>query len=202
MSIIKAIFKIFILFLNSIRLFPQLLFLKFGRNKEIIAYDLKRWMQILYQQNSASTTDFIRLMASHPEFRNLFYYRAGRFASLFSFLCPKMNTLFIETAHIGPGLFIQHGFATIIAARSLGKDCWVNQQVTIGFSNTTDCPVLEDNVTVNAGAKIIGGVTVGASSTVGANAVVVKNVPPNCVVVGVPAYIVKRDGVKGREELR
>ncbi|MFN8243883.1 MAG: serine acetyltransferase [Ferruginibacter sp.] len=201
MSIIKAIFKALILFLNSIRLFPHYLFFKFGRNNAILDYDLKRWMLILYQKKYASGADFIRLMASHPEFRNLFYYRAGRFAALFSFLCPKMNTLFIETAEIGPGLFIQHGFATIIAARSLGKDCWVNQQVTIGFANRNDCPVLQDNVTVNAGAKVIGGVTVGSGSTIGANAVVVKNVPENCVVVGVPAYIVKRDGLKVREEL-
>ncbi|MEI2749907.1 MAG: hypothetical protein V9E88_14245 [Ferruginibacter sp.] len=98
-------------------------------------------------------------------------------------------------------MFIQHGFATVIAARSIGRNCWINQQVTIGFSNKDDCPVLEDNVTINAGAKVIGGIKVGKNSIVGANAVVVKNVPENCVVVGVPAYIVKRDGQKVKQEL-
>lgn len=112
-----------------------------------------------------------------------------------------MNTLFITTDSIGEGLFIQHGFATVIAARSIGKNCWINQQVTIGFSNESDCPVLKDNVTVNAGAKVIGGITIGNNSQIGANAVVVKNVPDNCVVVGIPAYIIKRNGVKVREEL-
>jgi serine O-acetyltransferase len=109
--------------------------------------------------------------------------------------------LFITTETIGEGLFIQHGFATVIAARSIGRNCWINQQVTIGFSNKDDCPVLEDNVTINAGAKVIGGIKVGKNSIVGANAVVVKNVPENCVVVGVPAYIVKRDGQKVKQEL-
>jgi serine O-acetyltransferase len=107
-----------------------------------------------------------------------------------------MNTLFISTKDIGEGLFIQHGFATIIAAKSVGKNCWINQQVTIGFSNVTDCPVIGDNVTINAGAKIIGKVTMGNNSTAGANAVVVKDVPENCTVVGVPAYIVRRNGIK------
>ncbi|HQO47908.1 MAG TPA: serine acetyltransferase, partial [Paludibacteraceae bacterium] len=110
-------------------------------------------------------------------------------------------TLFIYTKDIGPGLYIQHGFATIISAKSIGKDCWINQQVTIGYSNATDCPVLGDNVTIPAGAKIIGKVHIGDNSTAGANAVVVKNVPSNCTVVGVPAYIVKRNGVKVFEKL-
>ncbi|WP_429394402.1 serine O-acetyltransferase [Mucilaginibacter lappiensis] len=111
-----------------------------------------------------------------------------------------MNTLFIHTQDIGPGLYIQHGFATIITAKSIGKDCWINQQVTIGF-NGADSPVIKDNVTIRAGAKVIGNVTVGGNSIVGANAVVVKNVPGNSTVVGVPAYIIKRDGIKVKESL-
>jgi serine O-acetyltransferase len=105
------------------------------------------------------------------------------------------------TKDIGPGLFIQHGFSTIIAAKSIGENCWINQQVTIGYSNATDCPIIGNNVTINAGAKIIGKVLVGNNTKVGANAVVVKNVPENCTVVGVPAYIVRRNGIKTKEEL-
>lgn len=167
----------------------------------MISYEVDRWGKLLNRNSSSKLTGFIYLMVSHPEFRNLFYYRAGRASLLFSCLCPRMKTLYIETAEIGPGLFIQHGFATIIAARSIGKDCWINQQVTIGYSNTTDCPVLKDNVVVNAGAKIIGGVTVNANSIVGANAVVVKDVPENCTVVGVPAYIIRKNGIKTKEAL-
>jgi serine O-acetyltransferase len=60
---------------------------------------------------------------------------------------------------------------------------------------------LGDNVRIMAGAKVIGNITIGNNSTVGANAVVVKDVPPNCTVVGVPAYIVRRDGVRTHEKL-
>jgi len=112
-----------------------------------------------------------------------------------------MSTLFIMTENIGAGLFIQHGFATIIAAKSIGKDCWINQQVTIGYSNATDSPTLGDNVVINAGAKIIGKVHMGNCSKAGANAVIVKDVPENCTVVGVPAYIIKRNGIKVKENL-
>ena len=107
-----------------------------------------------------------------------------------------MSTLYILTDKIGKGLFIQHGFATIIAAKSIGDNCWINQQVTIGFSNKTASPEINDNVTINAGAKVIGGVTVGKNSIIGANAVVVKNVPDNCTVVGVPAQIIRRNGIR------
>jgi serine O-acetyltransferase len=108
----------------------------------------------------------------------------------------KAPTLFITTSDIGEGLFIQHGFATIISAERIGKNCWINQQVTIGYSNKTDCPVIGDNVFIHAGAKVIGGITLGNNVIVGANSVVVKNVPDNAVVVGNPARIVKLDGKK------
>ncbi len=112
-----------------------------------------------------------------------------------------MSSLRIDTEIIGEGLFIQHGIATIIAAKSIGINCWINQQVTIGYSYDTDSPVLLDNVRIYAGAQVIGKLTIGNNSQVGANAVVVKSVPDNCVVVGVPAYIVKRNGVRVTEKL-
>jgi len=144
---------------------------------------------------------FVRLMTFNPEYRSLFYYRVGNIGLPLILLCRPMPSLYIYTKKIGGGLFIQHGFATIIAAAEIGQNCWINQQVTLGFSNTTDAPTLADNVTVSAGAKVIGKVTVGANSQIGANAVVVKDVPPNCTVVGVPAYIVKKDGTKVRLSL-
>jgi len=116
-------------------------------------------------------------------------------------MCPPMNTLYIKTKNIGPGLFIQHGFSTIITAKSIGDNCWINQQVTIGYSNLVDCPVIGNNVSINAGAKIIGNVIMGNGSVAGANSVVVKNVPENCTVVGVPAYIIRRNGKRVRKDL-
>lgn len=81
---------------------------------------------------------------------------------------------------------IQHGYGTIIAPRSIGKNCWVNQGVTIGYTNATDCPTIGNNVTIYCGAKVLGNITVGDNSVIAANAVVVKDVPPNVVVGGGP----------------
>ena len=190
--------KKLIIAISTVRLIPHIILYYTYKNKATIHYDTKRWLQIL---NINESLGFVKLMTFYPEFRNLFYIRVKSFAYPISWLCPRMNTLCISTNDIGPGLFIQHGIATIIAAKSIGKDCWINQQVTIGFSNATDSPILGDNVTINAGAKIIGKVYMGNNSRAGANSVVVKDVPNDCTVVGVPAYIIKRNGVKVKEEL-
>lgn len=188
--------QILVLFLSTIRIIPHLILLKTHHNREVIKYDIYRWT-ILNHINDHNIMGFIKIMTFLPEYRNLFYARIGKYSWLISWLCPKMNTLYINTKDIGPGLYIQHGFASIIIAKSIGKDCWINQQVTIGHSDKDDCPpTLGDNVIVNAGAKIIGKVHIGNNSKIGANAVVVKDVPENCTVVGVPAYIVRRNGKK------
>jgi len=197
---IKSIKKIIALF-SAIRLIPHIILFNIHHNKNIIKYDIDRWLKYLEIEGNPQYV-FIHLMTFFPEYRNLFYKRIGIFSKIINWLCPKMSTLIISTNDIGPGLFLQHGFATIIAAKSIGKDCWINQQVTIGYSNDTDCPILGDNVVINAGAKIIGKVYMGNNSIAGANTVVVKNVPENCTVVGVPAYIIKRNGVKVKENLK
>ena len=92
-------------------------------------------------------------------------------------------------------------FATIVHAKSIGKNCSINQQVTIGFNGAGKFPVIGDNVSIRAGAKVLGDIVLGDNVIVGAGAVVTKSVPPNCVVVGVPAYIIKRDGIRCKEEL-
>jgi serine O-acetyltransferase len=112
--------------------------------------------------------------------------------------------LFIRTDDIGEGLFIQHGFSTIIYAKSIGKDCWINQQITIGQAYRNGgggISTIGDNVAIYAGAKVLGNITIENNVKIGANAVVVKNVPDNCTVIGIPAYIIKRNGIKVRERL-
>lgn len=62
------------------------------------------------------------------------------------------------------------------------------------YTNKTDAPTILDNVSIKAGAKVLGKITIGNNVIIGANAVVVKDVPDNCTVVGVPAYIIKKEG--------
>lgn len=101
-----------------------------------------------------------------------------------------MPNLYIYTDDIGGGLFIQHGFSTIINAVSIGRNCSIGQQITIG-NNGNDKPIIKDNVIISAGAIVIGKVTIHDNSLIGAGAVVTHDVPQNAVVAGVPAKVIK-----------
>ncbi len=99
-------------------------------------------------------------------------------------------------ATIGPRFFIDHGMGVVIGETAeVGRDVTLYHGVTLGGTSLEKGkrhPTLEDGVVVGAGAKILGAITVGAGSRIGANAVVVKSVPPNSVVVGVPGQVVVR----------
>jgi serine O-acetyltransferase len=99
-------------------------------------------------------------------------------------------------AKIGKGFFIDHGMGVVIGETAeIGDNVTLYHGVTLGGTSLNKGkrhPTLEDNVVVGAGAKILGAITIGANSRIGANAVVVRSVPPNSVVVGVPGQIVKR----------
>lgn len=99
-------------------------------------------------------------------------------------------------AHLGPGFFIDHGMGVVIGETAeIGRDVTVYHGVTLGGTSWQPGkrhPTLEDNVVVGAGAKVLGDIVVGAGARVGANAVVVKSVPPDSVVVGVPGQVVTR----------
>jgi serine O-acetyltransferase len=97
-------------------------------------------------------------------------------------------------ATIGEGLFIDHGMGVVIGETAvIGDNCHLLQGVTLGGTSTRRAkrhPTLVRNVTVGAGAKVIGDVTIGENAKIGAGSVVVTNVPPNATVVGVPGHIV------------
>ena len=103
-------------------------------------------------------------------------------------------------AQIGKGLFIDHGSGVIIGETAIiGDNVTLYQGVTLGETGKERGkrhPTLQDNVMVSAGAKILGSFTIGENSKIGAGSVVLKEVPPNCTVVGVPGRIVKRGDVK------
>ena len=110
-------------------------------------------------------------------------------------------------ATIGKRLFIDHGMGVVIGETTIiGDDCVLYQGVTLGGVGTGEHkvkrhPTLLNNVMVSAGAKVIGDVTIGNNSIVGAQTVVLADVPDNCTVVGVPAFIVKENGVRVNKEL-
>src|SRR6266511_194748 len=101
-------------------------------------------------------------------------------------------------ARLGPGLFIDHGMGVVIGETAeVGENVTLLQGVTLGgtsLKREKRHPTLGDNVVVGTGAAVIGAITIGAGSRIGAGSVVVRDVPPNSVVVGVPGRVTYRDG--------
>lgn len=101
-------------------------------------------------------------------------------------------------ATIGPGLFIDHGMGVVIGETAeVGANVTVYQGVTLGgtgFATGKRHPTVEDNVTIGSGAKLLGPIRIGHGSKIGANTVVIHDVPPNCTVVGNPGHPVRVEG--------
>ena len=106
-------------------------------------------------------------------------------------------------AKLGPGLFIDHGMGLVIGETAeLGSNVTLYQGVTLGGTGKETGkrhPTIGDNVVVSSGAKILGSFTVGANSKIGSGSVVLHEVPPNSVVVGIPGRVVALDGVRVKD---
>ncbi len=125
--------------------------------------------------------------------------------------CPFMARLISQTsrfltgveihpgAQIGKGLLIDHGIGVVIGETAvIGDCCTIYQGVTLGGTGKDKGkrhPTIGNNVMIGAGAKVLGPFTVGDGSKIAANAVVLSEVPPNSTCVGVPARVVKRNGI-------
>ena len=103
-------------------------------------------------------------------------------------------------AKIGKKVFIDHGMGVVIGETAeIGNNCLLYQGVTLGGTGKSHGkrhPTLEENVVIGAGAKVLGSITVGANTRIGAGSVVVRSVKGNSTVVGVPGRVVHQSGVK------
>jgi serine O-acetyltransferase len=112
-------------------------------------------------------------------------------AKLAEMLCGATISV---SARIGKRLTIEHSGAIVIHGNSqIGDDCIVRQGVTIGnrrLNAPFDAPCIGNRVNIGAGAKILGAVTIGDDVEIGANAVVLQDVPPNSIAVGIPARVI------------
>jgi serine O-acetyltransferase len=101
-------------------------------------------------------------------------------------------------AEIGPGLFIDHGMGVVIGQTAqVGAEVTIYQGVTLGgtgFATGKRHPTVEDCVTIGSGAKLLGPIVVGHGAKIGANTVVIHDVPPNSTVVGIPGHPVRVEG--------
>ena len=132
-------------------------------------------------------------------YRNIFYCRSHKYAPILT----KILKLFyrpqaqfgMEAEQVGGGMLVYHGYATIVFAKSIGKNLSVYQQVTVGrgkMIDGNDVPIIGDNVSIYAGAVVVGGIKIGNNAVIGAGAVVTKDVPENATVVGAPVRILEK----------
>ena len=150
------------------------------------------------------------IVLAYPGLFAIFAYRVSH--ELYLRHVPTIPRMMTEYAHsrtgidihpgaqIGSYFFIDHGTGIVVGETTIiGDNVTLYQGVTLGGTGKEQGkrhPTLEDNVMVSAGAKILGSFTIGENSKIGAGSVVLKEVPPNCTVVGVPGRIVKQDNVK------
>ena len=122
-------------------------------------------------------------------------------------LLPRLIAMFTRTvtgieihpaASIGQGLFIDHGTGVVIGETAeIGSNVTLYQGVTLGgtgFATGKRHPTVQDNVTIGSGAKLLGPITIGHGAKIGANSVVITDVPPNSTVVGNPGHPVRVEG--------
>jgi serine O-acetyltransferase len=143
------------------------------------------------RSSAAEQRRIIREAATQRTFRTIAYYRAPtpanrRVAQMLSVFLPGAPAMEIYDTKVGGGLKIRHGNGTVIRAESLGQDCEVYQQVTVGHGRG-GFPVIGDRVDLCAGALVFGGIRVGNDVIIGAGAVVSKDVPDRAIMVGNPA---------------
>ena len=198
-------FKNLLAVFNYPRTLPVYLCVLCSKQRKLIEMDVARWNKI--DETSLSLFKSLNwYMTYKKEFRNLIQHRFKHpccsASSLLHYAIARIlwrpiESLYIYTKDIGGGFYIQHGFATIISAKKIGENCRVYQQVTIGYKGT-EAPTLEDNVSVTCGAKVLGNITMHTNSLAAAGAVVVKDVPPNAIVGGVPAKVI---GYKDENDL-
>lgn len=187
--------------------YPMLFFIwiwiKKNKKWDLIHADMRYYLHEYPERSSnVAYRDFVYLMVAFQTFRNVLYYRLGRYSIFIRKIYPPQAEPLISCdSEIGGGLYFCHGFSTIVVAKAIGEKCWINQQVTIGATAKFDYPTIGNNVFIFAGALILGDIHIGDNVIVGAGAVVTKNVPDNCTVVGNPARIVRRGGIKVNEAL-
>ena len=146
----------------------------------------------------------------YPSFKAILWYRIAHklylkehyfFARWMSQRTARKTGIEIHPgAKIGKGLFIDHGHGVVIGETTIiGDNVTLYQGVTLGGTGKEKGkrhPTIGDNVMISAGAKVLGSFRVGENSKIGAGSVVVKEVPPNSTVVGIPGNIVKRDNIR------
>ncbi|WP_282021085.1 serine O-acetyltransferase [Planomicrobium okeanokoites] len=174
----------------------------------------KEDVDVVFEQDPAARS-FLEVILTYSGLHAIWAHRLAHFffKNKLFFLARVISQVsrFFTGIEIHPGavigrrFFIDHGMGVVI-----GETCIIGDNVTLfqgvtlggtGKENGKRHPTLEDNVLVATGAKVLGSITIGEGSKVGAGSVVLKTVPPNSTVVGIPGKVVIQDGVRVKQDL-
>ena len=171
-------------------------------------------IKTVFERDPAARS-LIEVLTCYPGLRAIWLHRIAHFfwrkkfrliARLISEFGRFINGIEIHPgAQIGRRFFIDHGTGIVIGETTIiGDDCTLFQGVTLGGTGKEKGkrhPTLGHSVVIGAGAKILGNIKIGDGVRIGAGSVVVRNVPPNCTVVGVPGRIVRRHERRPKETI-
>jgi serine O-acetyltransferase len=164
----------------------------------------------MIRERDPAARSTLEILLCYPGFHALVIHRFSH--GLWRWRVPLLPRLLSQMARlftgveihpgavIGHGVFIDHGMGVVIGETSvIGNNCLLYQGVTLGGTGKQEGkrhPTLLDNVVVGAGAKVLGAITVGSNTRIGAGSVVLRDVDPDCTVVGVPGRVVHQSGVR------
>ena len=164
----------------------------------------------IIKERDPAARGILEILLCYPGFQAIFIHRFTH--SLWKYKLPILPRLLSQInrsltgieihpgAKIGRKVFIDHGMGVVIGETAeIGDNCLLYQGVTLGGTGKSHGkrhPTLKKNVVIGAGAKILGSITVGANTRIGAGSVVVRSVASNSTVVGVPGRVVHQSGVK------
>jgi len=170
---------------------------------------IKEDIEVAFERDPAARS-IIEVLTCYPGLHAVWFHRVAHWfwnhrmkliARMISHFSRWLTGIEIHPgAKIGRRFFIDHGIGVVIGETTeIGNDVTMYHQVTLGGTSTKKGkrhPTIGNSVVIGAGAKILGPVKIGDNCKIGANSVVVKDVPPNSTVVGIPGKIVKREGIK------
>lgn len=176
---------------------------------------LKELVQTVREKDpSVHSCCFLVILINTPGIHAVLFHKISHFlyekkwfflARLISQIARFLTGIEIHPgAKIGRRFFIDHGMGVVIGETAeVGDDVMMYHQVTLGGTGK-ECgkrhPTIKNGVTIAAGSKILGAITIGENAKIGANSVVLKNVPANATVVGIPARVVRVNGSKFEPE--
>ncbi|PLR96346.1 serine O-acetyltransferase [Bacillus sp. T33-2] len=175
---------------------------------------LKEDVEVVFDQDPAART-YLEVVLTYSGLHAIWAHRMAHwlFKRKYYFVARVISqaSRFFTGIEIHPGakigrrFFIDHGMGVVIGETcEIGDNVTVFQGVTLGGTGKEKGkrhPTVKDNVLISTGAKVLGSITIGENSKIGAGSVVLKDVPPNSTVVGVPGRVVIQDGVRLRKDL-